>query len=46
MASLPQITEPGKLADTISAHLAVKIDEKQSLLEETDVSARLERVLA
>ncbi len=45
LASLPQITEPGKLADTISAHLAVKIDEKQSLLEETDVSARLERVL-
>lgn len=45
LASLPQITEPGKLADTISAHLAVKIDEKQSLLEETDVAARLERVL-
>jgi len=45
LASLPQITEPGKLADTISAHLAVKIDEKQNLLEETDVSSRLERVL-
>ncbi|WP_412545961.1 endopeptidase La [Maricaulis sp. MIT060901] len=45
LASLPQITDPGKLADTISAHLAVKIEEKQSLLEETDVSSRLERVL-
>jgi len=45
LASLAQITEPGKLADTISAHLAVKIDEKQSLLEETDVAKRLERIL-
>ncbi len=45
LASLAQITEPGKLADTIAAHLAVKIDEKQSLLEETDVAKRLERIL-
>jgi len=45
LASLEQITEPGKLADTIAAHLAVKIDEKQSLLEEGDVARRLERVL-
>ncbi|WP_300542361.1 endopeptidase La [Maricaulis sp.] len=45
LASLSQIQEPGKLADSISAHLAVKIDEKQSLLEEPDVTRRLERVL-
>ena len=45
LASLSQIQEPGKLADSISAHLAVKIDEKQSLLEEPDVASRLERVL-
>ncbi len=45
LASLAQITEPGKLADTISAHLAVKIEEKQSLLEEVDVAKRLERIL-
>ncbi|MBO6764887.1 endopeptidase La [Maricaulis sp.] len=45
LASLSQIQEPGKLADSISAHLAVKIDEKQSLLEEPDVANRLERVL-
>jgi ATP-dependent Lon protease len=45
LASLSQIQEPGKLADSISAHLAVKIEEKQSLLEEPDVARRLERVL-
>jgi ATP-dependent Lon protease len=45
LASVGQITDPAKLADTISAHLAVKIEEKQSLLEEFDISHRLERVL-
>ncbi|MEA1942814.1 MAG: endopeptidase La [Pseudomonadota bacterium] len=45
LASLSQIQEPGKLADSISAHLAVKIEEKQSLLEDPDVASRLERVL-
>ena len=45
LASLSQIRESGKLADSISAHLAVKIEEKQSLLEEPDVNRRLERIL-
>ena len=45
LASLAQIREPSKLADSIAAHLAVKIEEKQSLLEEPDVARRLERVL-
>ena len=45
LASLSQITEPAKLADSIAAHLAVKIEDKQSLLEETSIAARLERVL-
>jgi ATP-dependent Lon protease len=45
LASLGQITDPGKLSDTIAAHLAVKIDEKQSLLQEPEVARRLERVL-
>jgi len=45
LASLAQIQEPGKLADSIAAHLAVKIEEKQSLLEDPDVASRLERVL-
>ncbi|MDG1417009.1 MAG: endopeptidase La [Maricaulis sp.] len=45
LASLAAITEPGKLSDSIAAHLAVKITEKQNLLEEPDASKRLERVL-
>ncbi|WP_203294461.1 endopeptidase La [Maricaulis parjimensis] len=45
LASLSQITEAGKLADSISAHLAVKIEDKQALLEEPDVVRRLERIL-
>ena len=31
LSSIPQITEPGKLADSIAAHLAIKIAEKQQL---------------
>ncbi len=33
LASIPNITEPGKLADSIAAHLSVKITDKQQLLE-------------
>jgi len=43
--AIGQITEPAKLADSISAHLAVKIGEKQELLEELSVARRLERIL-
>ncbi|MDP1724470.1 MAG: endopeptidase La [Alphaproteobacteria bacterium] len=39
-----QIDDPSKLADTISSHLVVKLSEKQSLLEDLEVSKRLERV--
>jgi ATP-dependent Lon protease len=46
LASIPQITEPGKLADTIAAHLSVKIADKQALLEIFDVAKRLEKVYA
>ena len=46
LASIPHITEPGKLADSIAAHLAVKIADKQQLLEIFDVAKRLERVYA
>ncbi len=45
-AAIPQITEPGKLADTIAAHLAVKIPDRQQLLEIFNVSKRLEKVFA
>ncbi len=46
LASIPQIAEPGKLADSIAAHLSVKIGDKQQLLEIFDVVKRLEKVFA
>jgi ATP-dependent Lon protease len=44
--AIGQITEPGRLADSIAAHLTVKIPDKQQLLEMVDVPQRLERVLS
>jgi ATP-dependent Lon protease len=46
LAAIPQISEPGRLADTIAAHLAVKISDRQSLLEIFNVAKRLEKVFA
>ena len=46
LASVGQITDHSKLADTIAAHLAIKIPEKQELLEMTSVAQRLEKVYA
>jgi ATP-dependent Lon protease len=46
LAAIPQITEPGRLADTIAAHLAVKISDRQQLLEIFNISKRLEKVFA
>ena len=46
MATLGQITDYAKLADTIAAHLAIKIAEKQELLEILAVPTRLEKVFA
>src|SRR5437868_5701567 len=45
VVSINKIEEPAKLADTISAHLALKVAEKQQLLELESVSKRLERIL-
>jgi len=44
LVSINQIEEPGKLADTVAAHLTLKIPEKQELLETAAVSERLEKV--
>ena len=44
MVSVNQIEEPSKIADTIASHLAVKIPEKQSLLEMVEVHERLESI--
>ena len=46
LASIPQITDPGQLADSIAAHLSVKVSDKQQLLEIIDVVKRLEKVFA
>jgi len=46
LAAIPQITEAGKLADNIAAHLAVKIVDRQQLLEIFNVGKRLEKVFA
>lgn len=44
LVSINQIEDGSKLADTVASHLALKISEKQELLEIESVSERLERV--
>ncbi len=46
LANLGSITDYAKLADTIAAHLAIKIPDKQGLLELDTVEARLEKAFA
>src|SRR5574340_812758 len=45
LTSLAGIDEPGRLADTIAAHLALKLEQKQQILEMVDVRSRLEHLL-
>jgi ATP-dependent Lon protease len=44
LVSINQIEDPSKLADTLASHLALKIPEKQELLETDTISERLEKV--
>lgn len=44
LSSIPQITDASKLADSVAAHLSVKISDKQGLLETIEVPKRLEKV--
>jgi ATP-dependent Lon protease len=46
LAGLGQITDFAKLADTIAAHLALKIADKQQMLELNSVDERLEKAYA
>ncbi|HTT07809.1 MAG TPA: endopeptidase La [Gammaproteobacteria bacterium] len=46
ISSLSSIDEPSRLADTIAAHLSVKIPEKQKILEIVDVRERLTHLVA
>ena len=45
LTSLSGIDEPGRLSDTVAAHMALKLSEKQRILEIQDVKSRLEQVL-
>jgi ATP-dependent Lon protease len=45
LASLSSIDDASRLADTICAHLPIKLDQKQLLLEMSDVIRRLESLL-
>ncbi len=45
LVSLNQISDLNKLADTMSAHLAIKLSDKQSLLESLSVKDRLSKII-
>ena len=45
LASVSSIDEPSRLVDTISAHMSLKIEEKQHILETLDVRVRLEHLM-
>ena len=45
LTSLSGIDEAGRLADTVAAHMALKLAEKQRILELCDISVRLEQIL-
>ncbi|MGV3739922.1 MAG: endopeptidase La [Gammaproteobacteria bacterium] len=46
LTSLSSIEEPGRLTDNIAAHLTLKVEDKQALLETLDIGMRLERLMA
>jgi ATP-dependent Lon protease len=46
LTSLAGIEDPNRLLDTIAAHMALKIDEKQNILAITDLRERFEHLLA
>ncbi|MGE5638460.1 MAG: endopeptidase La [Clostridia bacterium] len=46
LTSLSGIDEAGRLADTVAAHLPLKLEQKQQVLEMFDVKSRLEHLLS
>ncbi len=44
LVSVVMVEEPGRLTDLIASHLALKIEDKQLLLDAVDVKERLERL--
>lgn len=43
--SLSGIDDPSRLGDTIAAHMTIKIEEKQAILEMYDIAGRLEKLM-
>lgn len=46
LSSLAGIDDPARLGDTIAAHVSMKVDNKQQLLEEKDLQTRLELLMS
>ena len=46
LTSLAGIDEPSRLADTVAAHMSLKLEEKQGVLEIIDVRARMEHLMS
>jgi len=46
LTALAGIEQPGRLADNVAAHMSLKLDAKQKVLEIQDVRNRLEHILA
>ncbi|SDF50041.1 Lon protease 1 [Sporomusa acidovorans DSM 3132] len=44
LVSVVVVEEPGRLTDLIASHLALKIEDKQTLLEAVEINERLERL--
>ncbi|MBS3786418.1 MAG: endopeptidase La, partial [Gammaproteobacteria bacterium] len=45
LSSLQGIDEFGRLADTVAAHMSLKVEDKQTILEILDVPARMEHLI-
>jgi len=46
LTSIASIDDPGRLADTIAAHLPLKLENKQAVLDLPEVKARLENLFS
>ena len=45
ISSLSSIEEAARMADTVAAHMTLKLEDKQLLLEMSDVNARIEKLM-
>ncbi len=45
LTTMAGIEDPSRLADTVAAHLSIRLEEKQALLETGSVSERMERLM-